>query len=122
VKAKDVRRRAKKLALKGGSVVARRLLMRKAVRCYLAPAPEGSGLRPIPGDKGLPVLGHALAAATLPIEFLKGRAQTYGAISWTRGFGVPFVLALGPEASQEVLTNNDHVFSQKGPAVSSTGA
>ena len=88
--------------------------MRKAVRCYLAPAPEGSGLRPIPGDKGLPVLGHALAAATLPIEFLKGRAQTYGAISWTRGFGVPFVLALGPEASQEVLTNNDHVFSQKG--------
>ena len=31
-----------------------------------------------------------------------------------RGFATPFVLALGPEASQEVLANNDHVFSQKG--------
>ena len=33
------------------------------------PAPGDTGLQPIPGDKGLPIVGQALAAATLPIEF-----------------------------------------------------
>ena len=45
---------------------------------------------------------------------MENRLETYGAISWMRGFAMPFVLALGPEASQEVFANNDHVFSQKG--------
>jgi cytochrome P450 len=112
--AEDVRRWAKRFALKGGAVVARRQLNRKPVRCDLSPAPEDSGLQPIPGDKGLPILGHTLAAATLPIEFLESRLETYGAISWMRGFAMPVVLALGPEASQEVFANNDRVFSQKG--------
>ena len=50
----------------------------------------------------------------MPIEFLESRRETYGAISWARAFAMRFVLALGPEASQEVFANNDHVFSQKG--------
>jgi cytochrome P450 len=112
--AEDVRRWAKRLALKGGAVVARRQLNRKPVRCELSPVPKDRGLQPIPGDKGLPVVGHALTAATLPIEFLQSQLETYGAISWVRGFAIPFVLALGPEASGEVFANNDHVFSQKG--------
>jgi cytochrome P450 len=110
----DARRRAKRLARKGGAIAARRLLDRKSVRCELSPAPEGSGLQPIPGDKGLPILGHALAAATLGLEFLESRLETYGEISWMRGLSMPFVLALGPEAAQEVFANNDHAFSQKG--------
>lgn len=114
MKAEDVRRWAKRLALKGGAVVARRQLKREPVRCDLCPAPEGSELQPIPGDKGLPILGHALAAGTLPIEFFESRLETYGPISWMRGFAMPFVLALGPEASQEVFANDDHVFSQQG--------
>jgi cytochrome P450 len=112
--AEDVRRRAKRLVLKGGAVVARRQLNRNPVRRDLSPAPQGTGLQPIPGDKGLPILGHALAAATLPIQFLESQVKTYGAISWVRGFAVPFVLALGPEASQEVFANSHHAFSQKG--------
>jgi cytochrome P450 len=110
----DARRRAKRLARKGGAIAARRLLERKSVRCDLSPAPEDSGLQPIPGDKGLPILGHALAAAMLGIEFLESRLETYGEISWMRGLAMPFVLALGPEAAQEVFANNDHAFSQKG--------
>src|SRR6476619_1344151 len=112
--AEDVRRWAPKHSLKRGAVFARRLLNRKPVWCDFSPAPEDSGLQPIPGDKGLPILGHALAAATLPIEFLESRLNTYGAISWMRGFAMPVVLALGPEASQEIFANNEHVFSQKG--------
>jgi cytochrome P450 len=112
--AEHVRRWTKRRGLKAGAAVAGKLLNRKAVRRYLSAAPEGSGLQPIPGDKGLPILGHALAAATLPIEFLESRLNTYGAISWMRGFAMPVVLALGPEASQEIFANNEHVFSQKG--------
>ena len=113
-RAEDLRRWAKRLALKGGAVVARGQLNRKSVRRELCPAPEDSGLQPIPGDKGLPIIGHALAAATRPVEFLESQLETYGAISWMRGFATPFVLALGPEAAQEVFANNDHVFSQRG--------
>lgn len=112
--AEDVRRWAKRLLLKGGAVVARTQLKRKPLRRDLCPAPQGSGLQAIPGDTGLPILGDVLAAATLPIEFLEKRLETYGAVSWMRGFATPFVLALGPEASHEVFANSDHVFSQKG--------
>jgi cytochrome P450 len=111
---KDARERAKRLARKVGAIAARRLLNRKSVRCELAPAPEDSGLQPIPGDRGLPIFGHALEAATLGLEFLESRLETYGEISWMRGLALPFVLALGPGAAQEVFANNDHVFSQKG--------
>jgi cytochrome P450 len=110
----DARRWTKRLARKGGATAARMLLNRKFVGCELSPAPEDSGLQPIPGDKGLPLLGHALAAASLGIEFLESRLETYGEISWMRGLTIPFVLALGPEAAQEVFANNHHVFSQKG--------
>jgi cytochrome P450 len=87
---------------------------RKAVRSELAPAPKDSGLQSVPGDKGLPILGHAFTAVALGIEFLESRLETYGEISWIRGLAMPFVLALGPEAAQEVLANNDHVYSQQG--------
>ncbi len=106
--------RAKALALKGGAVIARRQLRRIPVRRDLSPVPDGTGLRPVSGDRGLPILGHVLAAATMPIEFLESRLDSYGPVSWMRGFAMPFVLALGPDASQEVFTNSDHVFSQKG--------
>ncbi len=112
--AATIRRGTKRRVLNAGAAVAGKLLNRRAIPRNLCPAPEGSGLQPIPGDKGLPVLGHVLAAATLPIEFMESRLNTYGPISWLRGFSMPVVLALGPEASEEVLANIDHVFSQKG--------
>ena len=110
----NARRLSRRLASKGGAIVARRLMNRKAVRSELSPAPKDSGLQSVPGDMGLPILGHALTAMALGIEFLNSRLETYGEISWMRGLAMPFVLAFGPEAAQEVLANNDHVFSQKG--------
>jgi cytochrome P450 len=94
-------------------VAARRLLSRESVECVLSPQPEDSGLQPVPGDKGLPILGHA-PGLLLGIEFLESRLEKYGEISWLRGFGVPVVLAFGPEAAQEVFANDGHVFSQQG--------
>lgn len=109
-----VRRRTKKLALEGAAVVTRAMSNRNPAQHDLSPVPPGSGLRPIPGDKGLPILGHVIAAATQPVEFLESRLTTYGSVSWMRGFALPFVLALGPDASQEVFADSGHVFSQKG--------
>jgi cytochrome P450 len=87
---------------------------RKVVRSEPLPAPKDIGLQSVPGDKGLPIIGHALTAVVLGMEFLENRLETYGEISWMRVLAMRFVLALGPQAAQEVLTNSDHVFSQKG--------
>lgn len=99
---------------KGLSAFARRQMSRAAVCSTLSPVPKGLDLQPVPGDKGLPMLGHAISAVALGVEFLERRLATYGEVSWMRGLTIPFVLALGPQAAQEVLTNNNRVFSQKG--------
>lgn len=96
------------------AAAARRLLERKTVPSSFAPAPKGIGLQSIPGDKGLPIVGHAVVAAALGMEFLQRRLETYGEISWSRGLGMPFVVAFGPDAAQEVFANRDKAFSQKG--------
>jgi len=80
----------------------------------LALGPKNSGLQSIPGDKGLPILGHTLTAAALGNEFMERRLETYGEISWSHGLGMPIVLAFGPEAAQEVFANREKAFSQKG--------
>jgi cytochrome P450 len=110
----DARRRTKGLARDVGAAAARRLLAGTTVPSALALGPKSSGLRSIPGDRGLPVLGHALTAAALGMEFLERRRDTYGEISWSRGLGMSFVVAFGPEAAQEVFANRDKAFSQKG--------
>ncbi len=45
---------------------------------------------------------------------MESRLETYGEISWSRGLGMPIVLAFGPEAAQEVFANREKAFSQKG--------
>lgn len=60
------------------------------------------------------MLGHALAAATSGVGFLQRQLEIYGEVSWMRGFSMPFVLALGPDAAQDVFANTDRAFSQKG--------
>jgi len=67
--------------------------------------------RAIPGDNGLPLLGHTL-------EFLSGRLYTdrarydrYGPVTRVRSFGQTFVSVRGPEAVGEVFSNRDHAFA-----------
>lgn len=72
------------------------------------------GMKPIPGDSGLPLLGHGLDMLRLGMNFVMKRYATHGPISWVNAFGVKVVSASGPEATQEVLANRDKAFSQKG--------
>ncbi len=65
----------------------------------------------IPGNKGLPFLGHLLSLLTNPVEFAKIRAERYGLVSRFRILGRNSVLLLGPDANEFVTMDKGKVFS-----------
>lgn len=80
----------------------------------LAEPPAGSDLLPVPGDYGLPYVGHFLETIRYGTDFGRRRYEHYGPVSWTGAFGTRLVLAAGPDATQAVLIDKDKVFSQDG--------
>lgn len=80
----------------------------------LATPPAGSGLKPVLGDEGPPVVGHMVELMRFGIEFALRRHELYGPVSWTGGFGRRIVGLSGPEATQIALVNKDKAFSQEG--------
>jgi cytochrome P450 len=81
----------------------------------LAVPPDGSALRPIPGDGGLPLLGHTLQTLRDPLGIAARRIERYGNVYWGRLLGKTVVSAHGPDALEAVLTNKDKAFAN-GPA------
>ncbi len=77
---------------------------------YATP-PAGSGLRPILGDPGPPVIGYSFAYLGDPLQFARRRYDHYGPVSWSRAFGIRVVSVLGPEGAGEVLANRDKAFA-----------
>lgn len=65
----------------------------------------------IPGDKGLPFLGHLLSLFANPVAFAKVRAERYGLVSRFRMLGGNSVLLLGPDANEFVTMDKGKVFS-----------
>ncbi len=80
----------------------------------LARVPDGSALKPIPGDRGWPLIGNTLSSMRDPIGMLRQRYDTYGPVSWTSLFGLRMVQLLGPDANQFVLLNRGSLFSNHG--------
>jgi len=78
---------------------------------YLALAPENSEIRPIPGDSGLPLLGHGPRYIRDPLKLWTDRYERYGSVSWFKAFGTQFVSLLGPDACQTALNNRDKAFA-----------
>src|SRR6185295_10810555 len=72
-----------------------------------------SGLQPVPGDGGIPLIGHSLEALRLRLDFGLKRYTTYGPVSWMRVFGLRIVGVAGGEATQLVLANKDKTFTQQ---------
>ncbi|MFN3586099.1 MAG: cytochrome P450 [Moraxellaceae bacterium] len=68
-------------------------------------------LREIPGDPGLPVVGHTFGFMHNPVRFLGERYRRYGEVSWSNAFGIRMVSMLGPDANQFVLRNQGDWFS-----------
>ncbi len=80
----------------------------------LAVPPAGSGLQAVPGDAGLPLLGHTLDYIRFGTDFGRERYERLGPVSWIGAFGTKLVVVAGPDATQQALTSNAKAFSQDG--------
>jgi cytochrome P450 len=95
-------------------VIDKWMLNRKWAPKDLSAPPAGSDLEAVPGDAGLPLLGHSLEMLRLGVRYGLKRYETHGPVSWVRAFGITMVSAAGPEAAQVVLANKDKAYSQQG--------
>ena len=65
----------------------------------------------IPGEAGLPLVGHTLTQLKDPHAFTAGMAAKYGPVYRVKSFGGWNVTLLGADALELVLFNKDKVFS-----------
>ena len=80
----------------------------------LADPPPGSGLEPVMGELGLPVLGKTLEMIREGWDSSPVMHEKYGDVFWVRAFGTRVAMVIGPDAVQEVLQNKGKVYSQSG--------
>ena len=92
----------------------RRLLDKRWPVRELAAPPPGSGLRPVMGDAGAPVIGHTFELIHFGPDYHLRRQQSLGPVSWVGAFGRRIVVLSGPDAAQAALTNGDKALSQDG--------
>src|SRR6185437_2433317 len=79
----------------------------------LAIPPPGSGLKPVMGDPGLPVVGHTLEFLHAGLRHARDYHQRLGTVFWLNAVGGSWVQVLGPSGLETVLTNRDRAFSNK---------
>jgi cytochrome P450 len=73
--------------------------------------PLGSGLRPVMGDPGPPIVGYTFKILRDPLAFGRERYDRYGPVSWLKAFGIKMVSLVGPDACAAALLNRDKAFS-----------
>jgi cytochrome P450 len=100
--------------LPGMGAIEKRLLERDWKMVALAEPPEGSGLKAVTGDKGLPVIGHLIEMFRGGPDYPLHLFQTRGPVTYAQSPILTAIVALGPDATQAVFSNKDKVFSQKG--------
>ncbi len=79
----------------------------------LAPAPEGSGLKPVPGDPGVPLIGHSLGFLQNGQAVTQRLYDLFGTVFWVDAFATKMVIVLGPDGLETVLMNRDKAFSSE---------
>ena len=98
----------------GMGLVEKRLRAKEWKQFVLAEPPPGSGLKPVMGDSGLPVLGHMIETFRGGPDYLLQVYKTYGPLHYAYSPALPAVVALGPDATQAVFSNKNKDFSQRG--------
>jgi cytochrome P450 len=101
------------LSLPGMGLVEKRLLSHEWNKVVLAEPPTGSGLRPVIGDAGLPIIGHMIEFFRGGPDFVMHIYRTLGPVSYSYSPALKSVLALGPDATQTVFSNRNKDFSQR---------
>ncbi|MEV0060445.1 cytochrome P450 [Nocardia sp. NPDC050718] len=102
------------LARQAESVILGAALRLPARPSDLAQPPAGSGLLPVRGDGGLPLVGYSLNVFDDLLGMQRLLHDRYGPVHWTSAFGTRLVLAVGEEAAGEVLANRDRTFASSG--------
>ena len=80
----------------------------------MAEPPAGSGLKPVMGDSGLPVVGHLIETFRNGPEFLLEVYRKYGPLHYAKTPALDAVAALGPDATQAVFANKNKDYCQRG--------
>ena len=75
----------------------------------LAPAP--SGLKPVIGNFGPPLVGYGPAYIRDPLALWTTWYRELGPVSWHGAFGMRSVTLLGPDACGTALVNADKAFA-----------
>jgi cytochrome P450 len=73
--------------------------------------PPGSGLKPVLGAPGIPLVGSTLQAMRDPFALSAKRYAQFGEVSWGWLLGMRTVTVQGPEAAETVLVNKDKAFA-----------
>ena len=84
----------------GMAAVEQRLLNTNWTPRKLADPPPGSGLKPVMGDRGLPVVGHLIEMMRGGPDYLLFLYETKGPVIFGDSPVLPGVAALGPDAAQ----------------------
>jgi cytochrome P450 len=79
----------------------------------LAEPPPGSGLQPVMGDAGLPVVGHTLEFLHDGLRHARAYNERLGTVFWLNSLGSKWVNVFGPDGLEIVLSNRDKAFSSK---------
>ncbi|HEY7052611.1 MAG TPA: cytochrome P450 [Mycobacterium sp.] len=98
----------------GMGAVERRLLRTEFPQKKLADPPPESGLKPVIGDAGLPVLGHIIEMLRGGPDYLMFLYHTKGPVVFGDSPVLPGVAALGPDAAQVIYSNRNKDYSQQG--------
>lgn len=75
------------------------------------PGRPAAQLDDVPGDYGLPVIGNTFKEVFNPLGHMGDMHRKYGRIFRTDSFFFKKVVAIGPEAAEQVIFNRDGAFS-----------
>ena len=98
----------------GMGIVEKKLREREWKQFKLADPPPGSGLKPVMGDAGLPILGHMIETFRGGPDYVLEVYRKYGPVHYAYSPALASVSALGPDATQEIFSNKNKDYSQKG--------
>ena len=65
----------------------------------------------LPGEKGLPLVGHSLDFLYRPVETALRFESKHGPVFWLSIFGMTAVVMVGPDANKRVLLDREKAFS-----------
>src|ERR1700728_4728519 len=98
----------------GMAAVEQRLLNTNWTPRKLADPPPGSGLKPVMGDRGLPVVGHLIEMMRGGPDYLRFLYETKGPVIFGDSPVLPGVAALGPDAAQVIYSTRNKDSSKEG--------